>query len=222
MPKAAYYRLVDESIQLKWKEELITYFLKKKLKDIRINEIILILGIGKSRFYNYFEGLEDVYLYIYEYITKPLTFTDGSQIEGIEDITGLIKNEVLIGNKNWDILHYIMIHEMKSANENKIFQAFIEKNRIELENKITNIFYKIQRLNIVKKNTTVEDILYIILISRVMIYEYIQTSEYDEIDIPGHLNYIFSLFAFGVLKENKLNRIIYSRLMKVLVSHGNF
>lgn len=120
MPKKTFYNLNEEKRQGIFKAD-VREFATRKFSEASLNQIVKAAKIPWGSFYQYFDGKEDLYLYVIEEISKYKW--DALKQVGVEDVDGdffdTIKEKIMafieLGKYNPDYAQIAIFQEMDDS-----------------------------------------------------------------------------------------------------------
>lgn len=120
MPKKTFYNLNEEKRQKIFKAD-VREFATRKFSEASLNQIVKAAKIPWGSFYQYFDGKEDLYLYVIEEISKYKW--DALKQVGVEDVDGdffdTIKEKIMafieLGKYNPDYAQIAIFQEMDDS-----------------------------------------------------------------------------------------------------------
>jgi len=120
MPKKTFYNLNEEKRQKVFKAA-VREFATRKFSEASLNQIVKAAKIPWGSFYQYFDGKEDLYLYVIEEISKYKW--DALKQVGVEDVDGdffdTIKEKIMaliqLGKYNPDYAQIAIFQEMDDS-----------------------------------------------------------------------------------------------------------
>lgn len=120
MPKKTFYNLNEEKRQKIFKA-VVREFATRKFSEASLNQIVKAAKIPWGSFYQYFDGKEDLYLYVIEEISKYKW--DALKQVGVEDVDGdffdTIKEKIMaliqLGKYNPDYAQIAIFQEMDDS-----------------------------------------------------------------------------------------------------------
>lgn len=117
MPKDTFYNL-NEDKKKKIFDAAVKEFSIRRFSDASINQIIKTAGISRGSFYQYFDGKEDLYLYVVKEISRDKW--DALKQAGVEDMEAdffdTIREKIValfeLGKGNPDYAQIVLLQEM--------------------------------------------------------------------------------------------------------------
>src|SRR5690606_28969122 len=117
MPKETFYNLKDEKKQRIF-EAAVHEFSSRKFSEASLNQIVKAAKISWGSFYQYFDGKEDIYLYVLKEISRDKWAVPKQA--GVEDMDAdffdTIREKIValfeLGKRNPDYAHIALLQEM--------------------------------------------------------------------------------------------------------------
>src|SRR5690554_981054 len=120
MPKDTFYRLKEEKKQRIF-EAAVWEFASRKFSEASLNQIVKAAKIPWGSFYQYFDGKEDLYLYVIKKMSRDKK--DALEEAGTKDMEGdffdTIRGKIMalfkLGKRDPDYAQIILLQEMDDS-----------------------------------------------------------------------------------------------------------